>query len=87
MIFCLWKSLIYFAFYAKLLQNVSFGKESSGLQRPQLTGDGCVIQSRLLWVWIKTDEFSIVLALSDINILKIVLVLFHGLFFFLELTI
>lgn len=91
MVFCLWKSLIYFAFYAKLLQSVSFGKEPSGLQKSQFTGDGCVIQSSLLWVWVKTCEFFIVfglaLAFSDINILKIMLVLFSVLFYFLELKI
>lgn len=39
MIFCLEKSSNYSEFYAKLLQNISFGKESFGLQIFQFAGD------------------------------------------------
>jgi len=48
MIFYLSKSLIYSAFYAKLLHNISFGKESFGLQISQFAGDGYIVHSKLM---------------------------------------
>lgn len=48
MIFCLWKSLIYSAFYAKLLLNISLGKEYFGLQICQSAGDAYSVHNKLM---------------------------------------